>query len=235
MSPTKTYWWRLPDDEDALMSLRPAELKCYLVVVRAIQRDRHQGKLSIRQIAERANLNPKHVHSAIAILVDLGMLARDGKPGTTAVYQLPFQWRNRTPTGEQLNWHPEAEGEQQCMPVGEQNCTPTGEQHLELLEFSESGGEKFDEAIDLEEAQETSQLPPSTRKDDDQQAASPAVDTLHPRIAPRGSSERESTPRQWNVCGDPELNVAIAAAAKKMRMLAIPRRISHDELIRRFY
>lgn len=37
------YWWRIPDIEDVLMSLRPAELKCYLIITRAIQRDRNAG------------------------------------------------------------------------------------------------------------------------------------------------------------------------------------------------
>ena len=42
--PGAAFWWRLPDDETALMSLGLAELKCYLVVARAIQRDRNGGK-----------------------------------------------------------------------------------------------------------------------------------------------------------------------------------------------
>ncbi len=58
------------------MSLRPAELKCYLVVIRAIQRDINGGELSIRQIAERANLSPQHAHRAIAAVVDRGLLLR---------------------------------------------------------------------------------------------------------------------------------------------------------------
>jgi len=29
----KAYWWRVPDDQELLMSLRPAELKSYLVVI----------------------------------------------------------------------------------------------------------------------------------------------------------------------------------------------------------
>ncbi len=28
------YWFRVPDDETTLMSLHPAELKCYMVVAR---------------------------------------------------------------------------------------------------------------------------------------------------------------------------------------------------------
>lgn len=32
------YWFRVPDDEQMLMSLSPAQLRCYLVVIRRIQR-----------------------------------------------------------------------------------------------------------------------------------------------------------------------------------------------------
>src|SRR5712691_5976467 len=62
--PTNTYWFRVPDDEAALMSLRPAELKCYLVVTRAIQRDRNGGKIAERQVLQRAGVSLRHAHDA---------------------------------------------------------------------------------------------------------------------------------------------------------------------------
>jgi len=134
------FWWRLPDDpgdEAVLMSLRHAELKCFLVA-RAIQRDRNKGELSFRQIAERAQLNLKHAHAAVTRLIDRGLLLGNVRPGATAIYRLPSEWRNRTPTGEQFESGLEAQGERHCMPVGEQHCMPTGVQHLEFLKNSES-------------------------------------------------------------------------------------------------
>jgi hypothetical protein len=150
----KAYWWRVPDDEELLMRLRPAELKCYLVITRAVQRDSNGGKLSIRQIAERARLAPQHAHGAIGVLLDRGLLLRDGKPGSTAVYNLPAEWvggknddgsarpsrpsrPNCSPTGEQLRNDSPPQGEQRCSPTGIRNCSPTGEQHLEYSESSE--------------------------------------------------------------------------------------------------
>jgi hypothetical protein len=145
------YWFRLPDDEAMLMSLRPAELKCYLVVVRAIQRDRNKGKLSIRQIAERAQLSPKHAHTAVVRLVDLGLLACRLRPGVTGVYRLPSEWRDRTPTRERLGREPEGQGEQYCAPPGEQNCTPAEEQHLEFSELSETSSSSNGNSSDMQQ------------------------------------------------------------------------------------
>jgi hypothetical protein len=51
------FWFRVPDVESGLMSLKPAQLKCYLVVLRAIQRDRNRGLISVRQVAKRARLS----------------------------------------------------------------------------------------------------------------------------------------------------------------------------------
>jgi hypothetical protein len=151
------FWWRVPDNEAEQMSLRHAELKCYLVVVRAIQRDRNGGRLSVRQIAKRAKLSPRHTYSAVAALLDRGILLCDVRPGSTAEYRLPVAWRNCTPTGQQSNgadgFHVppncaptgiqlsadgDGEGQQHCAPTGEQHCTPTGQQHLESSEYSES-------------------------------------------------------------------------------------------------
>jgi hypothetical protein len=140
------YWFRVPDDEAILMALRPAELKCYLVVARAIQRDRNKGKLSVSQLAARADLSRHHAHKAVNRLVDLGILLCDGKTGTTAVYRLPVQWRTglplgepsseqnahkRPPVGERSPTESVSEGERLRSPVGAQTRTPVGGEHLE--------------------------------------------------------------------------------------------------------
>jgi hypothetical protein len=126
------FWFRVPDDESVLMSLSPAQLKCYLVVVRAIQRDRNGGKISTRQVAGRAGLGLRHAHDALNQLVDTKRLQRDGKAGTTANYSLPNTWNagNCIPTGEQLRRELTANR----LPTGKQHCSPLGEQHLESSE-----------------------------------------------------------------------------------------------------
>jgi len=147
------FWFRFPEDETLFMTLRPAELKCYLVVVRAIQRDRNGGKISERQIAARACVAPRHAHDALARLVELGRLRRDGTPGSVTTYALPFAWNgpnciptgerskqveqsDRTPTGKQLDRRQQGV----CAPVGIQHCTPRGEQHLESSENTHTRG-----------------------------------------------------------------------------------------------
>ena len=113
------------------MSLRPAELKCYLVVTRAIQRDRNGGELSIRRITERANLSPQHAHRAIAA-IDQGLLLREGKPTSTAVYSLPVNWVSGRNDGRAV-----ASWQSDCSPTGEQlknRNRRKGEQHLKCSE-----------------------------------------------------------------------------------------------------
>ncbi len=89
------------------MSLPPAELKCYLVVARAIQRDRNGGKISVRQVSERARVSLRHAHDALTRLVAAGLLRGELKPGATTTYSLPHAWNtgNCIPTGEQSG-HP---------------------------------------------------------------------------------------------------------------------------------
>ena len=143
-APVTAFWFRLPDDEQALMSLTHAQLKCYVVISRAIQRDKNLGKLSIRQIAQHANLNPKHAHAAVTSLIQSKRINCDTRPGCVSVYSLPFEW-NRTPVGEQFIERgaiPTQEqfankagtAEPSLSPTGTQNCTPVGEQHLEYSE-----------------------------------------------------------------------------------------------------
>ncbi len=141
----EVYWWKLPDDEERLMALKPAELRCYLVVLRAIQQDKNAGLISERQVSKRARVTFRHAHSALVRLVKSGWLCRDGRPGATATYSLPHAWKgsnciplgnqlvsdagvNRFPTGNQLTaaTHPN------CIPTGDQfdgDSAPQGNHH----------------------------------------------------------------------------------------------------------
>ena len=114
------------------MSLKPAELRAYLVVVRAIQRDKNAGFISERQVSERSGVSLRHAHNALVRLIELDMLHRKGKPGATATYSLPHTWKGDdcTPTGKQL----ERPGNGTRIPTGIQNRFPTGIQHLESSE-----------------------------------------------------------------------------------------------------
>jgi len=137
------YWFRVPDDETTLMSLPPAQFKCYMVVLRAIQRDRNAGRISVRQVAARARITSPHAHKALRALFRRGLLECEVRPRTTAVYSLPFRWTGDCiPIGEQIP--------SKCVPVrkqqlanpenavrlsaGEQTCDPVGKRHLENSE-----------------------------------------------------------------------------------------------------
>jgi hypothetical protein len=152
-SSNAAYWFRLPDNESQLMSLRLGELRCYLVVARAIQRDKNKGKISVRQVAERSKMAVQNAHKALNMLVAGGLLACKKKPGSIAVYSLPIDWAsgpNRSPvheqlnnpnctsTGEQLDDAPPPQSEQCCASTDEQNCASTHAQHLKYSELSES-------------------------------------------------------------------------------------------------
>ncbi len=138
------FWFKVPDELDSLLGLPPAQLKAYLVVTRAVQRDRNGGRLSVRQVAARARLNPRHAREALSKLCAAGLLAAKEQKGCTTTYTNPIIWRNGAdcvPTGIQL---PQAEkgncvptGIHPCIPTGTQDCVPTGTQHLESLECSE--------------------------------------------------------------------------------------------------
>lgn len=158
MTERSVYWFRLPDDETILMKLKLAELKCYLVVMRDIQRAKNQGLISVRQVARHSGISLNHVHEALSSLVEKGYLLCEKRPGAIAKYSLPFNWKkqDRSPTGEQfdptdctptgeqpapdsnandrsLRGEPmlgtKERAEADCTPVGEHHCTPLGEQN----------------------------------------------------------------------------------------------------------
>jgi hypothetical protein len=151
VSDRELYWWKMPDDEPGLMALKAAEIRCYMVVSRAIQQDRNKGRISVRQVANRARVSLRHAHAALGRLVELGWLCRVGRAGATTTFDLPHGWKgsnciptgkqltsdagaNCFPTGEQLEAAADAEGKHNCFPMGERKCFPTGKQHLDSLD-----------------------------------------------------------------------------------------------------
>jgi predicted transcriptional regulator len=142
------YWWRLPDDLEMLMSLTPAELRCFMIVMHAIQRDRNEGEISLPQIAERAQVSRKTAQQALASLITRGRLNCEKRQGATAVYRLPFSWvqkENRSPTGDQLaptgDHHASPKCAQRRSPTGDEDRSPAGDPHLQSPEDSESASE----------------------------------------------------------------------------------------------
>ena len=50
------------------MNLKPAQLRCYLVVMRDIQRSRNSGLISARQVADRSRVSLRHTQAALTAL-----------------------------------------------------------------------------------------------------------------------------------------------------------------------
>src|SRR5580700_1116363 len=111
------YFFKVPSEIDVLMELPPAELKVYLVVSHAIQRDRNGGLLAISQIAKRSNLSERHARKAAESLCQRRWLIRVNRVtgaeltrkedwnGRTVIYANPIQWKqkdtgNPSPTGQ---------------------------------------------------------------------------------------------------------------------------------------
>jgi len=170
MSEDARFWFRILDDEPLLMDLKPSELKVFLVILRDIQRARNTGRISSRQVADRSGISLRHAHAAIQELITKGLIECTTRIGATAVYRLPYKWRDRSPRGEHL---PQSEcsptgeqldndkhgvsttgarrehqqGEHSGKQLGEQFCSPTGERQCsptgeQHLESSESSDAK---------------------------------------------------------------------------------------------
>ena len=90
--PRVLFWFRVPEVETGLMSLKRSELRCYLVVLKSIQRDRNGGLVSVRQAARRARISPNSAQKALASLVRGGWLLRHGERRAGYTYGLPFLW-----------------------------------------------------------------------------------------------------------------------------------------------
>jgi hypothetical protein len=154
------FWWRVPDNEPALMELKPAELKVYLVVVRMLQRDRFGGLMSVRQIATRAKLGIRHTRVALDTVVATGLLERETRVKAMPRYAQPVAFATGegtiicSPTGAQLQaetvaprvhssetpeTNKDPEGTQICIPTGSIICSPTGAQHSEFSELRVNG------------------------------------------------------------------------------------------------
>lgn len=111
------FFFKVPSEVDGLIQLKHAELKVYLAVTQAIQRDRNGGLLAMSQIAERANLSERHARKAIDALCRRRWLIRVNRAtgaeltrkeewnGRTVTYANPIQWWQRDtgnlgPTGQ---------------------------------------------------------------------------------------------------------------------------------------
>jgi hypothetical protein len=143
------YWFKTPDEIDLLMALKPAELRVYLVVLHAIQRDRNGGLLSMCQIASRANISRQHAVLAVESLCQQRFLLRVNRATgveltrpqdwqrRTVKYDVPIQWKQRdsanwTPTGDQNPIQYKQEDTGNWTPTGDQQHTsiPTADSHL---------------------------------------------------------------------------------------------------------
>jgi hypothetical protein len=145
--PFAGYWFKVPSEIEALMQLSSAELKVYLVVSHAIQRDRNAGLLAISQVAKRAGLSDRHARKAIETLCQRRLLVRVNRAtgaeltrkeewnGRTVEYGNPIQWKQRDtgnlgPTGERSE------------PVDDRNASlngfaksqPTNSQHASAVD-----------------------------------------------------------------------------------------------------
>jgi hypothetical protein len=168
------FWFKVPVELDILTELKPAELKVYLAVIRAIQRDRNGGLLAMSQIATRANLSTHHARDAVYSLCQRRLLTRvnpvtgleltdkEEWNGRMVTYGNPIQWIQRDagnlpPTGERSNPShsasssddsasgPEPAQESDLAPEGESNLTPVGERHLTPVGERHSESSEFSE------------------------------------------------------------------------------------------
>lgn len=133
------YWFKMPDVMADLRDLRPRELRCFLEVVRAIQRDTNGGCLSHREVARRVGISPQHACLALKELVVAGLLTRVVRPGSTAIYGLPFTLAGEgqerrsdcTPSGAQPKARRAPAGTQYRTSDSNHQRSPTGDQTLE--------------------------------------------------------------------------------------------------------
>jgi len=157
------FWWRMPDDTSSLMDLGHLELRAWIAIARAIQRDRNKGRLSIRQIRKRAHSGSVgRTCEAVNAVCDPRFQYHFTRhnPITGARLTEPEQWKGRE-VEYRLNLDWKQRDADNCSPnrnsleekaVLERNCSPkrnrtvpqTGtelfpkpEQHLECLESSD--------------------------------------------------------------------------------------------------
>jgi hypothetical protein len=130
------YWWRMPDKIDLLMNLKPLELRTYLVIARAIQRDRNKGLIAMRQIQERAHSGSLgRTKEAVDALCNQGFFSRHN-PRTEEAWKYPQQWKSR-PVEYRLNFTWKQRDVSNCSAPGERNRSAGGEQHSEPSDSSQ--------------------------------------------------------------------------------------------------
>jgi hypothetical protein len=121
-----------------LPQLKPAELKSWLVALKAIQHRTNKGQLSVRQIADLTGISRQKTQIAMTRLVALGALTAITKPGCTTVYTNPFSFKYATDTkpdqapvgGHQINDQPPLGGQRRAL-VGGHHRPPVGGQPIE--------------------------------------------------------------------------------------------------------
>ena len=164
------------------MQLSPAELKVYLVVTHAIQRDGNKGLLSVSQVAKRADLSERHARKAIDALCRSRLLIRVNRVtgaeltrkeewnGRTVKYANPIQWKqkdtsNLGPTGQ--GSEPEDDDRNALRndateskplnpglaPVGEGDLRPVGQGYLRPVGQRHSEYSEYLEGADIKHAQ----------------------------------------------------------------------------------
>jgi hypothetical protein len=130
------YFFRVPDELiDRLGELSHAELKAYLVIQHAIQKDRGAGLLSTRQLLGRTGFKSMgHVERAAAGLRSSGWVTSSGGRRRTARYSNPFEFRaakstDCTPAAVQSRSTRTGD----CTAPAVHNCTPAAVQPIESL------------------------------------------------------------------------------------------------------
>ena len=160
------FFFKVPSEIDRLMQLTHAELKVYLVVSHAIQRDHNGGLLAISQIAKRSNLSERHARKAAESLCRRRWLIRVNRVtgaeltrkedwnGRTVTYANPIQWKQKdtcspSPTGQRSGPEDEKRNalrngvmesqppESDPGPLGGGNLRPVGQRHSESSESLE--------------------------------------------------------------------------------------------------
>ena len=87
------FWFRFPVELELLLRLTHVQLKVFLVVERSIQRDRHPGLLSRRQVAARANTGLRHAQTAIRHLSKLGCIRECELEDGSRVFRSAVSWQ----------------------------------------------------------------------------------------------------------------------------------------------
>src|SRR5581483_12374763 len=105
--------------------LKPSEIKAYLVVQHAIQKEqKHPGMISVRQVAAVMGTSYQHAHAALKHLREQNLIIARYKTGRITRFANPFAFRGR---GECS-----LAGERLSSRTGEQGRSPRGEQPLDI-------------------------------------------------------------------------------------------------------